>query len=130
MSYGSGRDGYLSFFLLTFFLLGVSFIALQQFFLQLNRRGFFYEVKADASAFTPLSGNSIPASLVSWTTSNASNGTGSSGTLSDTTWGLVFTSTTLPVTGSVGLTFTLASPGAGIHAGAHTLTMQWKIEAF
>jgi hypothetical protein len=89
-----------------------------------------FSLKADASAFTsPSPGAAIAASDVSWATSSASGGTGFSGTLSDTTWGPVFTSTTLPVTGSVDLTFTLAPPAAGIRSGAHTLTMRWKIES-
>jgi hypothetical protein len=89
-----------------------------------------FSVKADAAAFTPPTpGGSIAASDVSWTTSGASGGSGSPGTLSDTTWGEVFRSTTLPVSGGVDLTFTLGPPAAGIHSGAHTLTMRWKIES-
>ncbi|PWT80409.1 MAG: hypothetical protein C5B57_12285, partial [Blastocatellia bacterium] len=44
-------------------------------------------VKADQSDFTPPSGTTkIAASKVSWTTSNTSHGTGSSGTLNSTSY--------------------------------------------
>src|SRR2546423_588911 len=88
-------------------------------------------VIANAVNFTaPSSGRSaIPASNVSWTTSNAVNGTGTNGTLSASVYTLLYVSINKPTTGSVGLTWSLAAPGANIHAGAHTLTVRWKLES-
>lgn len=85
-------------------------------------------VKADAD-FTPPGGPAIPASLVSWTTSAASNGVGSNGTLSAVAYGQVFETTLTKKSGNVDVAWTLAAPGAGVRAGNHVLTMRWKLEA-
>jgi hypothetical protein len=86
-------------------------------------------VKADAD-FTPPSGASIPASNVSWTTSNASFSTGFSGTLSTASYGAVLrTPTSLLGSGSIDVQWTLAAPGASIRAGTHAAVMRWRLES-
>jgi hypothetical protein len=85
-------------------------------------------LKAD-SDFVPPSGPAIPASRVSWTTSAAVNGTGSSGTLSRFAYTTVFQSRSGRRNGSVNLTWTLAAPGTPIRAGNHVLSARWRLEA-
>jgi hypothetical protein len=86
-------------------------------------------VRADAADFTPPSGAiKIPASRVSWTTSNASHGIASNGTLSSASYALVFVGQKNQA-GGVDLAWTLAPPPSGIRAGAHTLTIRWKVES-
>jgi hypothetical protein len=84
--------------------------------------------RADSIEFVGPSGNKIPASSVSWTASNAQGGVGSSGTLSSSTAVLVFQSGLLPISGRVDLTFRLQPP-TNIHAGTHTMSLRWSIEA-
>jgi hypothetical protein len=86
-------------------------------------------VKADSN-FVPPSGTAIPASKVSWTTSSAVQGTGSSGTLSTSAYGQVFQSTPNKTSASISVTWTLAAPGTPLRAGTHTMTMRWKVEGF
>jgi hypothetical protein len=86
-------------------------------------------VKADAAAFTPPSGSSIPASNVAWTTLGASGGVGSNGTLGSSSYALVFQSQPATASGRVDLSWTLAAPGPGIRAGSHQLTIRWKVES-
>lgn len=86
-------------------------------------------VRAEASTFTPPSGNAIPASYVSWSPGGAIGGVGASGTLDASAYGLVFQSSSGAASGWVDLTWTLAAPGAGIRAGNHQLTIRWKVES-
>jgi len=86
-------------------------------------------VKAD-SDFVPPSGTAIPASRVSWTTSAASNGTGSSGTLSTTIYRQIFESSNGKKNGGVDVQWTLAAPGTPLRAGQHRLIVRWRLEAF
>jgi hypothetical protein len=86
-------------------------------------------VKADSN-FVPPGGTAIPASKVSWTTTGASNGTGSNGVLSTSTYGQLFQSSSGKKSGSVNVSWSLAAPGTGIRAGIHTLTVRWKLESF
>jgi hypothetical protein len=86
-------------------------------------------VKANAANFTPPSGAAIPSANLSWTIQSATGGAGSPGTLSAASYSVVYLSTANPVSGSVGMRWSLAAPGAGIRAGLHTLTMTWKVEA-
>lgn len=92
-------------------------------------------VQADTSTFAPPGGAGIPASRVSWTMLGANGGVGSNGTLSASSYGLVFQSNprTLPdvlgLSGYVDLRWTLAAPGTGILAGTHALTVRWKLES-
>jgi hypothetical protein len=84
--------------------------------------------RADSVEFVGPAGNKIPASAVSWTASNAQGGAGSGGTLSSSTDVLVFQSVVLPTSGRVDLTFCLQPP-ANVHAGTHTMSLRWNIEA-
>lgn len=86
-------------------------------------------VQADASAFTPPNGSSIPVSKVSWSIVGAAGGTGWNGTLSATSYTLVFQSDPSPTTGHADLAWTLAAPGSGVRAGIHQLTIRWKVES-
>lgn len=88
-------------------------------------------VQADAAAFTPPApgGSTIPASRVSWTTSGAQGGSGTSGTLSDTAYGQVFESATSVTSAQVDVHWTLGAIGGGVRAGFHDLTLRWKIES-
>lgn len=85
-------------------------------------------VKADGD-FVPPGGPAIPASKVSWTTSAASNGTGSGGTLSVSSYAPVFKSAAGKKNGSINLNWVLAPPGTPLRAGNHMLTVRWKLEA-
>ena len=86
-------------------------------------------VRAMAATFTPPTGQAMPASLVFWTTGGVQNGVGSGGTLNNTAFTTVFTSIHNPRTASFEVLWNLAAPGPGIRAGAHTLTVNWRIEA-
>jgi hypothetical protein len=86
-------------------------------------------VQADAAAFTPPGGPSIPASKVSWSTLGAAGGTGWNGTLSSTSYTLVFQSDPSPTSGHVDVEWTLAAPGSVIRAGIHQLVIRWKVES-
>jgi hypothetical protein len=87
-------------------------------------------IKADAPGFTPPSpSTAIPSSNVRWTTSNASGGAGSNGSVSSAVWTQLFQSTLLATSGRVDVTFRLGAPGGGIRAGTHTLTLRYKLEA-
>jgi hypothetical protein len=89
-------------------------------------------IQATAPTFTPPGGSAtIPASNVSWTTSNAVNGTGFNGTLSSSAYTLVYQSTKSPkiTSGAVDLTWNLAAPGTSIRAGNHTLVARWMLES-
>jgi hypothetical protein len=84
--------------------------------------------RADSIEFVGPSGNKIPASAVSWTTSSVQGGVGSAGVLSSLIDTLVFQSGLLPMSGSVTVTFRLQPP-THIHAGTHTMSLRWNIEA-
>ena len=87
-------------------------------------------VQADGSTFTPPAGGvTIPASSVSWTSVGVGAGTGFNGTLSASTYAIVFQSDPGSASGHVDLGWTLAAPPAGIRAGNHQLTIRWKLEA-
>jgi hypothetical protein len=85
---------------------------------------------AAAGTFTsPSPGTGIPATKLTWTTSNASGGTGSSGTLSSVTWTQFFQSNALVLSGGVDVRWVLQPPGGGIRSGSHTLTVRYRLEA-
>ena len=86
-------------------------------------------VKAEAADFTPPGGDGIPESNVSWTTSGAVGGSGSNGQLSSVSYTQVFQSNADPTAGSVDVSWSLSSTGAGIQAGNHTLVIRWKLES-
>jgi hypothetical protein len=94
-----------------------------------NRRALGVSVRAD-SDFTPTGGGTpIPASAVSWTTSGVTNGFGANGTLSTSSYGLVYQSTEEAPLGGLDLSWTLAAPGTGVVAGAHQMTVRWRFES-
>lgn len=84
---------------------------------------------ADNTTFNAPSGNAIPVSKVTWTTSGASGGTGYSGTLSGSAYTEVFRSFANPTSGSVDIGFRLDATGSAIRAGDHNLTLRWKFES-
>jgi hypothetical protein len=86
-------------------------------------------VQADAAAFTPPSGSSIPVANVSWDNLGANGGIGWNGILSSSSFALVFQSDPGRTSGHVDLRWTLAAPGSGIRAGSHQLTIRWKVES-
>jgi hypothetical protein len=86
-------------------------------------------VQPDAAAFTAPSGSSIAASNVSWTSLGANGGIGMNGTLSSSSYALVFQSDPTRTSGRIDLAWTLAPPGSGIRAGNHQLTIRWKVES-
>ena len=85
-------------------------------------------VKADGD-FVPPGGPAIPASKVSWTTSGATNGVGSSGVLSTSAYGQLFQSAAAKKSGNVDVTWLLTAPGTSVRAGLHRLTIRWKLDA-
>lgn len=93
-----------------------------------NNRGVFFAVKADSN-FVPPSGTAIPASKVSWVTSNPTHGVGTNGTLSTSAYSDVFQADADSITGGFDMTWTLAAPGTPLRAGAHSLTLRWKLES-
>jgi hypothetical protein len=86
-------------------------------------------VQADTAGFTPPGGTSIPASKVSWRSLGAAGGTGSNGTLTSTSYTLVYQSDMLQTSGRADVEWTLAAPGTGVRAGIHQLTIRWKVES-
>ena len=86
-------------------------------------------VQADAAAFTPPSGSSIPVSAVSWTRAGVNGGNGWGGTLSASFYALVFQSNPATPSGYMDLEWTMAAPPSGIRAGNHQLTIRWKLES-
>jgi hypothetical protein len=86
-------------------------------------------VQPDTAAFTPPSGSSIPASNVSWTSLGATGGLGMNGTLSSSSYALVFQSDPARISGHIDLGWTLAAPGSGVRAGNHQLTIRWRVES-
>ena len=94
-----------------------------------NKRALTISVRAD-SDFTPAGGGApIPAAAVSWTTSGVTNGVGANGTLSTSSYGLVYQSTQEAPIGGLDLSWTLAAPGTGVVAGAHHMTVRWRFES-
>ena len=86
-------------------------------------------VMADASAFSGSQGSSYPASAVSWTTTNASGGIGTSGTLSSSGYTQVFQSYALTPSGGFDITWTLNTTAGTPRAGNLTLPLRWKLES-
>ena len=86
-------------------------------------------VRADAATFTsPATGTPIPASKLTWTTSNVTNGSGTSGTLS-TSYTTLYQANTLQTSGGADVHWVLGAPGGGIRSGSHTLTVRYRFEA-
>jgi hypothetical protein len=93
-----------------------------------NNRGVHFMVKADSN-FVPPSGTAIPASNISWVTSNPSHGIGTNGTLSTAAYADVFQADSDSVSGGFDMAWKLAAPGTPLRAGTHSLTLRWKLES-
>jgi hypothetical protein len=86
-------------------------------------------VTADAAAFTPPGGPGIPVAKVSWRILGANGGIGANGTLSASSYSLVFQANPATASGHVDLAWSLAALSGGIRAGTHQLTIRWKAES-
>lgn len=92
-------------------------------------------VKANAASFTPPAGSgagavSWDATDVSWNAPTWTNGTGSSGTLSDSTYNAVATSDAAASSiDTSSLVFTLGGKSTVNRSGNHTLNITWKVES-
>ena len=90
-------------------------------------------VMASAAACTPPGGGpTIPARSFTWTTANATGGTGYAGTLDFNAYTVVYQSipwTGAALSGSVNLTWKMAPPPTGAYAGTHTIFLLWKVES-
>jgi hypothetical protein len=93
-----------------------------------NNRGLRIRVRALGN-FVPPAGQAVAADHVSWVTSNATNGTGVSGTLSRTAFRDVFQADANAPSGGVDLAWTLGPIGSPVRAGAHQLTLRWRLES-
>ena len=91
-------------------------------------RGVRISVKADGD-LTPPGGPAIPASNISWQTSNVSGGVGTNGVLSKTTYTQVFQGNVLTTSGRVDLTWRMSAPGTAVRAGTHQVLLRWRIES-
>ncbi|MBA2306398.1 MAG: hypothetical protein H0W08_27740 [Acidobacteria bacterium] len=85
-------------------------------------------VRADGDLTLP-GGGAIPATNISWTTSNVLNGIGINGALNKITYTPVFESTVGAAAGRVVLTWTLSAPGGGLTAGTRYAALRWRFEA-
>lgn len=90
-----------------------------------------FSIKADAPDFTRPAerGGAIPASKVTWVTTNSLYGTGYEGVLSSSSYTMVFQSNVNATDGSTEVNWTLAPIGSLVIAGDHTLAATWKIES-
>lgn len=93
-----------------------------------NNHGVHFAVKADSN-FVPPGGAAIPASNVSWVTSNPSHGLGTNGRLSTASYSDVFQADGDSLSGGFDMVWTLAAPGTPLRAGTHSLTLRWKLES-
>ena len=85
-------------------------------------------VKADSHIVMP-GGGVIPSTTVAWSASNATNGVGVNGSLSNLTFTTVFQGNAGTTSGRVDLTWTLAAPPTSVTAGTGVATLHWKFEA-
>ena len=90
-------------------------------------------LQADAADFTPPVGGTTTwaAGNISWNTATWSNGSGTSGTLSNTGYNEVARSNVnAPSCSTSNLIFTLAAKSTVSRAGVHSLSVTWKFESF
>lgn len=90
-------------------------------------------LKADVENFSPPVGGATTwsAGNISWNTASWSNGTGASGTLSNTAYNEVArTNADATSTSTSNLVFTLAAKSTVSRAGEHSLSATWKFESF
>lgn len=85
-------------------------------------------VRADGDLTIP-GGAAIPASNISWTTSNVAGGIGMNGVLSKTIYTPVYESSAGVTSGRLDLNWTLAPPGGNIRAGTRQAALRWRFEA-
>lgn len=76
-----------------------------------------------------IGGVSVPISNITWTTSQAVNGTGMNGALSAAAYTPVYDSKVNPSTGRVDLAWSLTLPAGITTAGSGQITLRWKFEA-
>lgn len=96
---------------------------------QLRRgRSLGISVRAESVRFVAPFGPAIDIGGVSWRTTNVVNGRGLSGTLRRSDQD-VFESQSGALSGSVTVEWTLAPPPAGVAAGAHTVTLRWRLRS-
>jgi hypothetical protein len=86
-------------------------------------------VIADSATLAGPGGSTMPVSAVSWTVSGAAGGSGTSGSLSSSSYSRVFQSTQVAVSGAFDLSFTLAAVPGTPRAGNHTVRLRWKLES-
>ena len=89
-------------------------------------------LQAGAASFTPpvVGATTWSASDVTWNASTWTNGTGASGTLSNSSFNEIATCTADSATCSTtGLVFTLGSKTTVKRSGNHTLSVTWKFES-
>jgi len=87
-------------------------------------------VRANADFTPPSAGaTTITANRVSWTTAGAVNGVGFNGTLSRLSYTDLFEGNENATAGHVDVTWRLAALTLPVRAGAHTLTMRWRIQS-
>ena len=84
-------------------------------------------VRADGDLTLP-GGPAIPATNISWTTSNVTNGVGLNGSMSKTVYTPIYESNAGATSGRVDLTWKLAAPG-GVRAGTREAALRWRLEA-
>ena len=90
-------------------------------------------LQADAPDFTPPVGGTTTwsAGNISWNAATWSNGTGASGTLSNTAYNEIARSNVnAPSCSTSNLVFTLAAKSTVSRAGVHSLSATWKFESF
>lgn len=86
-------------------------------------------VRASGASLSTPAGAAIGTSSITWTTTGASGGSGSGGTLNAGSFSTVFQSVGNPTSGSVSLSFRLAPPGAGVKAVEQSLALEWLFES-
>lgn len=84
-------------------------------------------VKADGTLILP-GGTSVPISNLAWTTSQAVNGVGVNGALSENTFNPVYESRAGARAGRVDLSWSLSVPAGITRAGTGQVMLRWKFE--
>lgn len=85
-------------------------------------------VKAEGTLVLP-GGVSVPGSSISWTASQAINGVGMNGALSQSAYAPVYESRADARTGRVELSWSLLVPAGIRRAGTGEVTLRWKFES-
>jgi len=85
-------------------------------------------VKADGTLTLP-GGLAVPISNIKWTVTGTSNGTGTNGTLSASTYTSVFLSRTNPSSGRVDLSWSFTVPAGVTRSGTAQVNLRWLFES-